>query len=190
MAHKDIEVEIKLPVDESTFLSVKNKLKNTAAFVKNKREVDDYFTPAHRNFLSPQFPFEWLRLRKQDNSVIFTYKHYYPENAEIDTHCDEFESEIKNPEIFGKILKALDFKKLITVDKFREAYRTADFEFALDKVEELGYFIEIEALKDLGGVSATRERLFEAARNLGINISTFDKRGYPYLLLKKKGLLK
>ncbi len=190
MACKDIEVEIKLPVDESTFLSVKKKLSDTAVFVKKSREVDDYFTPVHRNFLQPRYPFEWLRLRKQDNSVIFTYKHYYPENSEIDTHCDEFESEIKNPGVFEKILKALDFKKLITVDKFREAYRTENFEFALDKVEELGYFIEGEALKDLGGVSVTREKLFEAAKSLGIDISTFDKRGYPYLLLEKKGLLK
>ena len=180
-----IEVEIKLPVDEATFLGLQKKLKDK--FVKKEREVDEYFTPAHRNFLAPQFPFEWLRLR---NSKILTYKHYHPENVEINTHCDEFECVISNPSQFQKILASLDFKKLVTVDKSRETYRTDEFEFALDKIEELGYFIEIEALKIFGNISATREKLFEVARNLGINISTFDKRGYPYLMLKKKGLLK
>jgi len=60
----------------------------------------------------------------------------------------------------------------------------------LDSVKELGNFIEIETIKDFGTVENVRERIFEFAKFLGVDISEPDKRGYPYLLLKKKGLVK
>ena len=63
------------------------------------------------------------------------------------------------------------------------------FEISLDSVKELGHFIEIEAMKDFGGVEATREKLFEFAKNLGVDTSNLDLRGYPYQLMKKKGLI-
>ena len=191
MANNGVEIEIKIPVEESTFLKVKEQLKSTAKFVKSQQELDEYFTPSHRNFVSPQFPYEWLRLRKKGSSAIITYKHFHPENVEKTTHCDEFESKIENDEQLQKILKALDFKKLVSVDKTRETCHYKDeFEIALDSVKELGNFIEIESLKDFGGISLTREKLFELANQLGLDTSNCDLRGYPFMLLKKKGLLK
>ena len=166
-------------------------MKSIARFVKSTKQIDEYLTPIHRNFVEPKFPFEWLSIRRRGEKVILNYKHYYPENVEITTHCDEFESEVKNPEQLEKIFSTLDFKKLVTVEKEREIYVYNDeFEIALDKVKDLGLFIEIEAIKDFGSVEETREKLFEFAKNLGIDITKTDKRGYPYLLMKKKGLIK
>ena len=191
MSNNNIEIEIKIPLDEKTFFKVKEKLEKIAKFVKNSHQIDEYLTPAHRNFLEPEFPFEWLSIRKRDDKVVLNYKHYYPENVEITTHCDEFETEIKNLDQLEKIFSVLNFKKLVTVEKEREVYVYNDeFEIALDKVKELGHFMEIEAIKFFGSVEATREKLFEFAKNLGIDISKTDKRGYPYLLMKKRKLVK
>ncbi len=189
MANNGVEIEIKVPLEESAFLKLKEQLKSSARFVKSKTEKDDYFTPSHRNFVEPEFPFEWLRLRNLGDSVIITYKHFYPENVEKTTHCDEFETEVRNPAHFFKILQALNFKKLVSVEKTRETYHYDEFEIALDTVKELGHFVEIEALKDFGSVSVARERIFEFSKKLGIDTSNCDLRGYPFLLLKKKGLL-
>ncbi len=191
MASNDIEVEIKIPLDKSTFLSVQEKLKQIATFVKSAQEIDDYYTPAHKNFLEPQYPFEWLRIRQKAGKTILTYKHFHPENVKDTTHCDEFETEVSSPEQLNKIFSSLNLKKLITVDKKRETYRFSDeFDIALDTVEELGNYIEIEAIKDFSSIDATREKLYEMAKTLGITISKEDKRGYPYILMEKKGLLK
>jgi len=191
MANDNIEIEIKIPLDEDTFFKVKEEVKEIAKFEKSSYQIDDYFTPAHRNFVESQFPFEWLRIRKRSNKVILTYKHYYPENAEITTYCDEFETEIKNKEQLEKIFSALDFKKLVTVEKEREVYvYNNEFEISLDIVKDLGYFIEIESMKDFGSVDTTRKKLSEWAKTLGIDISKTDKRGYPFLIMKKKGLIK
>jgi adenylate cyclase class 2 len=189
MAANDTEIEIKIPVDKETFFKVREKLKGNP--VKKVQQKDDYFTPSHRNFVEPEFPFEWLSIRKRGDSFILNYKHFYPENVKTFTHCDEFETEIKDSEKIEKMFSALDLKKLVTVEKEREAFRHKnEFEIALDSVKDLGYFIEIEALKDFGSVELTREKLFEFARNLGIDVSNPDKRGYPFLLMEKRGLIK
>jgi adenylate cyclase class IV len=62
-------------------------------------------------FVEPKFPFEWFSIRKKDDNVILSYKHYYPENVEITTHCDEFETEVKSKEQLENIFSTLNFKK-------------------------------------------------------------------------------
>jgi len=190
MSNKDKEIEIKIPLDEIRFYELKEKLKQIAKFEKISKQTDEYFTPSDRNFIEPEYPFEWLSIRRRGEKVILNYKHFYPENFHTFTHCDEFETEITNLNQLNKIFSALNLKKLVTVEKEREIYKNDEFEIALDKVKELGYFIEIEAIKDLGTVEETREKFFEFAGNLGIDTSKTDKRGYPYLLMEKKGLIK
>lgn len=165
MAHNNVEIEIKIQLSEKNLSRVKEKLKQTAKFVKTSKQEDEYFTPSHRNFVEPKFPFEWLSIRKRSGKSILNYKHWHPENSEITTHCDEFETEIANPESLNKIFSALDLKKLVFVEKEREVYTYNDeFEVGLDSVTDLGKFIEIEAIKDFGTVEKAREALFEFAK--------------------------
>ncbi len=188
MAENDTEIELKFAVDKDTFFKIKDKIKEISKFKNISKQVDDYFTPAHRNFTEPEYIYEWLRLGKRGSKTIITYKHFYPENVETFTHCDEFETEINSIDQLNKIFTALNLKKLVTIEKEREIYTNNEFEIAMDVVKELGYFIEIEAIKHSETVEETRKKLFEFAKNLGINSET-DKRGYPYLLMKKKGLI-
>ena len=189
---KDIEIEIKIKLDETSFSKVKEKLDKIAIFKKKLQQVDDYYTPKHRNFVEPKIPYEWLRIGKRGDKTILNYKHWYiDKEAGTGTHCNEFETHINDSEQMEKIFSSLDFKKLITVDKEREVYVFKDeFEIVLDVVKDLGHFIEIEAKKDLGSVEETRKKLFNLAKNLGIDISSPDKLGYPFALLQKKGLIK
>lgn len=191
MAHNNIEVEIKIRIDPNLFLIIKEKIKQIAKFAKKTLQVDEYYTPQHKNFVEPNYPFEWLSIRKRGEKSFLNYKHFYPENVEITSHCDEFEALIDKPEQIEKIFSKLNFKKLITVEKDREAYVCKDeFEIALDTVKDLGFFMEIEALKDLGGIDQTRKKLISFAEELGVDATNTEKRGYPYLLMKKKGLIK
>ncbi len=191
MAHNDTEIEIKIPLTEESFKKIKDKLRKEAKFMKKSSQEDMYFNSPRRDFLAPKFPFEWLSVRKRGDKAILNYKHWHPENAEVHTHCDEFETEISEPEKLEKIFSALDFKKLVAVEKERESYNyNNEFEVGLDMVRDLGYFIEIEVIKDFGSVETARKKLFEFAEKLGIDASNPDERGYPFDLMKKKGLLK
>ncbi len=191
MAHDNIEVEIKIPVDEKTFAIAREKLVKVATNKGISRHSDTYFTPSHRNFVELRFPSEWLSIRRRGHRAILNYKHWYPENREFNTHCDEFETVVSSPEQLERILSILNFRELVTVEKQREVFVYSDeFEIALDVVNDLGRFIEIEALKDFGGVEETRKRLIDFSARIGIPDPKMDKRGYPYELMKKRGLIK
>jgi len=187
----DTEVELKFKLETNLFFKIKERMKQIAKFVKVSEQTDDYFTPAHRNFVDRKFPFEWLRIRKVGETGILNYKHFYPENAEVNTHCDEFETRVENVGQLEKILSILNFRKLVTIENKREIYMYNDeFEISLDSIKDLGQFIEIETKKNFGSVDKAREKLFEFAESLGIDVSKFDKRGYPYLMMENKGLIK
>jgi|SRR3989338_8429327 len=190
MAKNDVEVEIKLVLTKGEFEKVGKKVRETATFVKTSEQADDYYNPPHKNFVR-DLPFEWLSIRKRGGKTILSYKHYYPEDALVTTHCDEFETEVGDCTRLEKIFAALDLKKLVTVEKYREVFVFQDkFEIALDTVKELGYFIEIEALEDFGGVDETRRQLLEFAKVLGIESIKLSPRGYAFLMLEKAGLVK
>lgn len=190
MAHNNTEIEIKLKISQDEYLNTKNLLEKIAVFKKISKQSDQYFTPENKNFIEPQFPFEWLSLRSRGDKTIINYKHWHPENSKNVTHCDEFETEIDSLENIKKIFEVLNIKNLVTVQKERLVFEYQDeFEIGLDQVNDLGFFIEIETIKDFGSVDIAREKLFNFAQMLNLDISNPDMRGYPYLLLEKNNLI-
>lgn len=191
MAKDDIEVEIKVSVSEEEFLKIKEKLKKIAKFVKITEQSDEYFDLANRSFLDVEYPFEWISIRKRGNKNILNFKRLYPPNSLEFTHCDEFDVDVSDAQKLAKIFSLIDIKSLVVVDKTREVYNYKDeIEVDLDYIKELGYFIEIEALKHFGDIEETRKKIFEFATLLDIDLSNKVNRGYPYLLMKKRGLIK
>lgn len=192
MSVGDTEIEIRFKLSEEGFLSLKEKLSKIAEFNRKSIQKDEYFSPSHRDFLDAPFVKEWLSIRRRDNNATLNYKNWHvPKNADSGTHCDEFETTVSNPEQLEKVLSILNMRKLAAVEKERDIYTFKDeFEIALDDVKGLGFFIEIETVKDFGSVETARDKLFEFARMIGLDISNPEKIGYVHQLLKKKGLLK
>jgi len=191
MAYDDREIELRFQLTEEQFNQLKDKVHKTAKFIRLSGQRDVYFTPAHKNFVKPKYPYEWLSIRERDELAVLNYKHFYPEEADIKTHCDEYNVEISDSVRFNKIFKSLDFKILVVVEKRRWIYEAdGKYEISFDNIKDLGFFVEIEALVDFGGVEKTRKGLFDFTQGLGIDISRLEKRGYPYMLMKKKGLIK
>ena len=187
---ENIEIEIKVEVTQAIFESFRSFLKENAQFVKESYQTDEYYTPAHRDFLFPEYPYEWLSIRERNSKVILNYKHWYPENEEKSTHCDEYEVELSSYSKMDKIFKALDIRSLCKVVKTREIYNyKGEFEISMDKVEDLGFFIEIEVKKDFGSIEKSNKKLLEFANRMGVDTSKRNYRGYPFLLLEKKGLI-
>jgi predicted adenylyl cyclase CyaB len=190
MAADDQEIEVKFSVSKEVFEEALLRTKKLVPLHGKSAQKDEYFTPLHRNFVSPEFPFEWLSIRERGGKTILNYKHFYPENAAIVTHCDEYETVVEDSSKLKKIFDALNIKSLVVVKKDRETYNiSGEFEIAFDTMEDLGYFIEIEAMKNLGDVQKTRQLIFGLAKKLGLDVNAGDNRGYPYLLMKKRGLV-
>lgn len=189
MAHQDTEIEIKFHLKNPEQLARELDAKASPL----KREVhqrDVYYNAPHRDFVSPNYPYEWLRLRETRQGATLTYKHFYPEDTEVTDYCDEFETRMDNPEAFRKLLKSLNFPELLVVEKTRTAWEFKDVEIAIDLVNDLGSFLELEATRPFSTPREAKGYLYGILSELGADVGEEDLRGYPYLLLKKRGLLK
>lgn len=139
---KDVEIEIRVRVENISHLV--NFLKKNSKFIKEEKQIDEYFTPTHRDFLKVRPVVEWLRLRKTNKGSSITYKHWYHNKDGKSNYCDEFETKVEDFASIQKIFGVLNLKKLSTVDKVRKIWRYKDYEISLDKIKNLGDFIEIE----------------------------------------------
>lgn len=191
MAHNNVEVEIKIPLSKKEFLRIKSYLKKSSRFVKSSEHKDHYYTPNHQSFLKKKYPYEWLTIRQRDGKTLFNYKHWYPENTKYTTHCDEYETEVNDAKSLANILKALSFRKFISVEKRRLVFRYKNrMEIALDEVRGLGYFVEIESLKDFGGAKKTHQEVLKFAQSLGLHETKTVPGGYAAELMRRKGLMR
>lgn len=178
----DVETEIKIKLTKEEYQNLDSYLNNNAVFVKDSNQIDTYYQPKYCKFITnDDKPIkEWLRIGKRGNQVILNYKNWY------DCYCDEYEVEINDDKSLEKIFNALNFEKIAIVDKKRKIYLYQDkYEFSLDNVKNLGYFVEIEIKKYTSSVLEEYDNLIKLAKRLNLNLDNIDRRGYPYYLLKK-----
>ena len=135
------EIEIQAKIENSN--DIRKLVTAEAVLVSENRQIDQYYVPAHRDFLSVKPIEEWFRIRGEKGIFSVNYKKWHYEN-EVGIYADEFETIIENKEAYEKILDALNFTKVVTVDKIRLKYNYRDYEIAFDTVVGLGDFIEIE----------------------------------------------
>src|SRR3989344_1587243 len=159
MSNKDIEIEIKLPLQNPD--EVKEFLnKNAKSVSENIYQKDSYYVPIHRDFLAVKYPFEWLRLRKSPKGMFITYKHFFPENVKKTDYCDEFETKIDNFEAI---------------------------EIVIDNVTDLGFYIELEAKESFDNPKDGKLYLYKVLKKLNARVGEEDLRGYPFRILENKG---
>ena len=182
----NIEVEIKVKIID--FKDIKKELVKLGKLKRSIRQIDEYYVPCHRNFFAHKpTPTEWMRIRKNPDKTIFEYDRSFDKKEGGQYYAKEYETEISQPKEFKKILKFLDFKMVMVVDKHREYWDCGDFEVCLDKVKGLGNFIEVEAKGKFKNSKAAREGCAEFLKKLGIKQEGNEvKTGYPTLLLRNK----
>lgn len=187
MPHKNIEIEMKFPLKNS-FTLVKKLNKLAKADKKDFYQKDIYYIPAHRNFLKQKGGVnEWLRIRETNRSFSINYKNWHRYKDGKTYHCDEYESVIENGDALKRIFKSLNFEKVIIVDKTRNTWFYKDCEVAIDKVIDLGEYLEIEAKRDFRNIGEAKKHIYKILKEIGAEVGEQDFVGYPYRLLEKQG---
>ena len=86
---------------------------------------------------------------------------------------------------FQEMLRCLGFREVRTVRKTREyfalSFEGRPFEVCVDRVDELGDFVELETAADDAGLDAARECIQRLAAHLGLANS--ERRSYLCLLM-------
>jgi adenylate cyclase class 2 len=182
----DVEIEIQVNIEDSKPLI--DFLTKNANFQKETHQIDEYFSPAHRNFIGVRPVNEWLRLRNADSKYSINYKNWHREKDGRDYYCDEYETKIEDLTQLKKILDVLNFKPLVKVDKVRRIWVYKDYEIAVDSVKNLGDFVEIEYIgKDekVDPKEVTTE-MINFLKGIGCGKIKRNYVGYPFQLLFPK----
>jgi adenylate cyclase class 2 len=181
-----MEIEIKVQIEKSRTLQA--FLRKNAKQLFSNRQKDLYYMPVHRNFVAVSPIEEWFRLRDSNGKYSINYKKWFYEKDGTSNHCDEYETGVVSFGETKKILAALNYKHIITVDKKRTTWVYRDYEISFDDVRGLGTFVEVEytgkAKKSDAKQIAEDMLSFLKKHNVGFIKRNF--KGYPYLLLEKK----
>ncbi len=145
---KEVEIKVRLTPGEYT------KIQQTVATLSfipkyTFTQKDCYYNGIDRDFSATD---EALRVRyiysdaQNDNKGYITYKG--SKQDQISMTRRELEVMVSHPETAQKLLEALGFRMVATVQKSRQTYCNKDMILCLDKVDGLGYFLELEMILD------------------------------------------
>jgi len=180
---KNIEIEIQVNIENSKPLMA--FLKKNANFKSEKHQIDEYFSPVHRNFTEVRPVVEWLRLRDSSGKHSINYKNWHHDQSGKSNHCDEYETKIEDLNQLRKMLDVLNFKSIAKVDKLRKTWIYKDYEVALDSVKGLGDFVEIEYIGKDEKVNPKKitEEMINFLKDIGCGKIERNYVGYPFQLL-------
>ncbi len=182
---KNIEIEIQVQLEN--IRPLKSFLNKKAKFLRQSRQIDYYYTPAHRNFLAKYPAVEWLRLRQTNKGCSINYKLWHVDEEDRSHYSDEYESSIDDIDQLKLILKVLNFKPIVIVDKIRQDYKYRSYIISVSQVKKLGEFVEIEfegrTIKK--PVEITSE-MIKFLKTIGVGKITRNYNGYPFILLFPK----
>lgn len=178
------EIEIKLMINESDYFRLVDFLKNNAIYKNEKHQIDVYYSPKDESFYDCGD--RCLRVRTEGNISIFSFKRIHDVNTNKQ-FIEEYETSVESAEILDQILKALNYRSEITVDKYRIEYFTeTGFLIAFDKVKELGFFVEIENQNEFDTLEKRNQDLLNFVQHLHLDITRRNTEGYSNMLFRKK----
>jgi len=179
---ENVEIEIQVKIEKSRPLV--EFLDKNAKFKYENRQVDEYFSPAHRDFTAVRPISEWLRLRDSDGKYSITYKNWYYEDGRS-THCDEYELSVDNIGQMRKIMGVLNFKNIINVDKIRKSWDYKDYEVSMDSIKGLGEFVEVEYKGNKENVDPKQvlAEMTKFLKDVGCGKIARNYVGYPFQFL-------
>ncbi len=178
---KHVEIEIQARIEKSATLQA--FLESNASFISEQNQIDEYFTPAHENFVDVKPIVEWFRIRDEKGIFSINYKKWHYENS-VGTYADEYETTVGDKETARKICVALDFVSLVVVNKNRKKFMYEDYEVAFDTVVGLGNFVEIEYKGEATvDPKTTTAEMISFLKEHDCGKVELNNGGYPMLLL-------
>jgi adenylate cyclase class 2 len=182
MAAYEVELKFRLPDADL----VEQRIRDLKAEPHEAiTQSDQYFAHPVRRFEQTE---EALRLRSEGEANRLTYKGPYLDRTTKTRQELELEvsSGAEGARDAWALLRALGFEDVHTVRKSRRTYELVwegrPFTLALDKVEQLGEFIEIETLAGASDWEAARDAALRLAERLHLTES--ERRSYLQLILE------
>lgn len=181
-----IELEILVEIT-SSYEQALDALKHLDLVQESITEDIYYIDPLRETLQPKDFRLKAsFRLRNKGNKCFITYK---DDHFQGDTwlYSDEQETEIGDFVTAQEILKKLGFEKMVVLKNLKRIYHYESYEVVLERVENLGNFLEVELKKRIseGDVISEKEKIQVFINSLKLNCSPELNCGKPELYLRR-----
>ena len=169
------EIEAKLKVD--SLQKVEEKLQQLGArFVAEQLQSDIHFDDSNATLANTD---QCLRLRRQVIGETTRYLLTYKGAKEKSNYKkrQEIEVEVGDAEAIQKLLSSLGYQQKLCVEKKRRLWRLGECEVALDRLQELGSFVEIEGPDD--------KQIAQVQESLGLADLPHTPKSYASMIMEK-----
>jgi len=175
-----LEVEVKIEV---THDRIEDSLREHGAVLeKQVTHYDIYFQHPNRDFSVTD---EALRIREIDEKdCILTYKG--PKIGVSGKVRKELEVKIEDPESLTSILEIMGFNSVGHVRKVRRCWKLHSAEVAVDRVDGLGDFMELEFVVPEDQATDALEKARAYIKKLGLDPEKEIRTSYLELILEKE----
>jgi len=175
MTHqREVEIRFKLTPDqrEELLTTLKEKgWKSKSVFQKDVYYCNQSFIDACKEKDCPYV----VRIRESGDRAKLAYKSFTDDGSWV-----EHETGIENPTEGSRILEGIGLGAYLTIKKERLVGTFGDMELAVDTIESLGDFIEMEIMTD--DVKTGRAQLIETANTFGVSEERIITKGYVQLM--------
>lgn len=180
---KNIEIEAKYKIDEKLYKEIEKYFSDNGYSYKEENQHDIYFSPEYIPFFGGEINNEALRIRVLKDKNILNYKKFIDKTDKKDSYNIEHEMEIEDVHMFKQILKDVRIEEAFTLIKYRKKYIIDEkLEVALDNVEDLGYFIEIEIISSESELDAAINLRDKLINEFKLTEDMRSYKGYGYML--------
>ncbi len=184
-----LEVETKVKINNVSEL--RKKIQKIARFEKKETRGDDYFA-LKRKFRKHAYPKKAFRIRKKPDKFEVNFKKWLKKYWDKDIIVkQEFEFTLKNKEHVQDLIALfmdLGFEQWMKKRKTSESYthkKDKRIIIEINKVEHLGYFMEIEYLCKPKEMNKAKRKIRNVLKELKIKSEQIDNTGYTKMLWKK-----
>jgi len=178
-----LEVETKAKIKNAAEL--RKKIKKIATLKKKESRGDDYFA-----LKINKYPKKAFRIRYDGKKYVVNFKKRIRSLFSRDIVVkEEFEFTLsEKPNNFLHLIEDLGFKEWVKKRKHTESYtynKDKRVIIEINRVEHLGYYLEIEYLAKRSEVKKAKEKIRHVLKELGITKDQIDNVGYTKRLYDK-----
>ena len=178
-----IEVELKARANDELI----NEIKDNFTFKKTVEQTDIYFNHPNRDFEETGEAFR-IREENEENGLskkyILTYKG--PLISSESKSRPEVQTEIKRDqkESIYSMMDLLGFEEEVRVIKKRRIYQGMEIKATVDKIKEIGEFVEMEKICDPSDYKKTEGFLKDLLQSFGAK--DFYRKSYLELIAEEE----
>lgn len=137
-----IEIERKFRLSMDHYRNIEQYIKSKDGQLRTLHQIDEIYLLGIESFAEFKPGMPVMRLRTMDKKTLLTYKRVINDTGDTLEH----ELAIESSAAMRKILLDMDYRPVTIVDKIRTEIEDGQVTLMLDRVKDLGDFLEIEVM--------------------------------------------